>query len=578
MSSGQKNMLINTNERPLSTDINRLQAFIAQERNDIIRALVQRSYSNYEQPGVAIVASGAAATPLAATVIDGLDMNVDNAGSVLINPGVLVAWVGTPAGADDTGFEVIVDVGIQSLGQLVIAANGGGSPRCVVIECSVQSTIVEGNVSRDIRNPSTGIFAPTNVTKVTKDTLLYRVRQGTPGSPPGYVAGWLPIGLAVIQPGAALNNVDFYDVRPLHRELGASLPQYDSFFSHPIVPNSRNSVTVTGTNPFTNSDFSGQASMTIDGAKFGGPLYRNSPIAATNLANFGTTTAGVGGDDAAIRLSAENALRGASFAGFVTAKDLIVLAAWLPDLGGSVPLPRCVRYCQHIQASPTTPSRRRPYGPNGILLVTNLAEDGQIAPNGAFSNIPLLATGIGGCLGNGNGVPLAMARVQPDGVTLASSTTGFAEGMGTDANYRPVVANRTIISGSMTYSGGIDSTVITSATPVAIPNANFTIPVVAGDRLEMHFGCLVGIGNSSVSAELLIQITEDVAVSSTPTPLDTIVLIDANPHYLAHNWTYPVTKTGNLQVRLYVQSDVSHTVRVYSPTDHWGSYDLVRPL
>ena len=236
MSSGQKNMVINLNERPLSTDINRLQAFIAQERNDIIRALVQRTYSKFEQPGVSVVDSGSGAAPLPATVIDGLDMVVDNPGSVLINPGVLVAWTGPPASADDSGFVVIDDAGIQSTGQLVIAANGGGQPRCDVIECGIQSTILEGNVSRDIRNPSTGIFVPTNVTKVTKYTLLYRVWQGTPGTGPGYRAGWLPLGIAVVQPGATTAQVDFYDVRPLYREDGNSQSKLTTGGTHPIQP------------------------------------------------------------------------------------------------------------------------------------------------------------------------------------------------------------------------------------------------------------------------------------------------------------------------------------------------------
>ena len=572
MSSGNKREKINTNERAVSDDFNRMQAFIAQERNDIVSALVRRSYSEFEQPGVSVPSSGAAATPLAATVIDGLEIIVDSPGSVMISPGVLAAWNGTPGGADDTGIEVIVDPGIQSTGVLTIATNGGGSPRCDVIECRiVHDAVVEGGISRDIRNPTTGVFTPTNVDKVLKSHLEFQVRQGTPGSGPGYSAGWLPLGLAIVQPGATTSQVDFYDVRPLYRSMGNAISkEAASVVLHPIDPNLGMGYTCTVA-AIAAAVISGNADVRWDDQRFGGPLYRNSPVSVPG--NFGVTTS-AGGDYQNIILNNDNLLRGSGFS--AAADDVIVLGSWVPDLGvDGVYLPRCVRYSEgnNPANSPSLPARRRAFGPDGILLAVAYSQDAM----GLALAKTLNSAGIGGCLGKGFGVPLARVQLDAAGTSTLSKLMGGAEGIRAFQGF-PRVLNRSIDIQPISHSGGISISAETSASPTPITNGTVDIPVLAGDKVKLNIGSFYVVANGSITSSLLIVITEDFGRTSSPATTKNILLLDTVSKYITVPLAYPVTKTGTLHVALFVQSDGTHTITVASPLDDWGTYEIIRPL
>lgn len=577
MASGQKEIVINNLEKLISDDSNDMQAFRAQILSDVVQALAARSYSNWEQPGVSVPSAGAAATPMNGVVVDGLEMIVDNPGSILVSKGVMGCWNGDPATDKDSGFLLICDPGIQTLGVLTYAANSSGSPRCDVIECAIDDDqIIQEN--RDILDETTEEFTPATVDKIVKGQLKYQITQGTPGAGPGYRAGWLPIGLLVIQSGVTTGQVDFYDVRPLLRELGQSLPQHDSFFKHQVVPNVRNYVQVTGATPVANAIFDGISECSIDGVRFGGPLYRNSPLAAASIANFGLTTAD-GGDQLTIRLSTENTLRGAGFS--VAAKDTVVLAAFLPDLGGSVPLPRCVRYCQNNHAGmPTQPSRtRKPFGPNGIILAVALSQD-ALSANGVFSLIPLFSTGIAGCMGQGHGVPLTLGYVDAVGTTLGNQIDGFASGMAQDApRGRIAVKNRIVDSLQLSESGGLNSTSISSSTPSLITNSDRIISVRQNDKLHITWGPLICSANSVLNGSVQFRITEDFGLSATPVVTKEFLLPTATTVPLTFPFEYTVTKTGNLQIAMLVKSaDNSHTVQVETSMDEWGTYTLVRLL
>ena len=578
MSSGQKKEVINTNERAVSTDIDRLQDFIAQERNDIIRCLMQRSYSEFDQPGVSVVPSGAVGTPLQATVIDGLEMIVDSAGSVLITPGALVAWTGTPAGPDDTGFTVVVDAGIDSINQLVIATNSGGSPRCDVIECQVQSVTIEGNVSRDIRDPGTGLFAPQNVTKVIGSKLVYQVRQGTPGVAPGYSAGWLPLGLAIVQDGAALSQVDFYDVRPLYREWDHTSSDWnaESIAGTPADRHADSNVicNLFGPAAIASSVFAGYVDVSHNGVRFRGNLLRNSPTSQANIATFGSATQYTGGDCTGIILSAENCVRGAALS--VVANDVVALVACIPNLGGSRPLPRCVRYSQANVTNPTLPGRRVPHGTNGILLALSNSQD-VIGGTGVCANLTLNATGIAGVLGTAYGIIVALAQASTDGTQLLTQITAAGTGMGVE-NGTPAPSNRIVVASTLYHSGGVNDS-STALAPHFVANSNTVINVRAGDILEWSIGpfYLSQNTNANVGAGLQMLIEEDLGGSNSPQTGQTIVLIDDKGHMPSRTWVYPITKSGLLSLTLWTISDGTHQVNTSSVIDDWGSYKLIRP-
>ena len=336
-----------------------------------------------------------------------------------------------------------------------------------------------------------------------------------------------------------------------------------------------------GAGAIASQQITGLAETEFDGQRFGGPLYRNSPV--SGLSNFGSATAPNGGDAQEITLSSDNLLRGASFS--TIAKDTIILAAWMPKLGTSgVYLPRCVRYSEGIPTTPATPSRRRQYGPDGILLAVAYSQDALTQVVLGAPSV-LNATGIAGCLGSGYGVPIARIDVDPTGALTLAKSMGGVEGIRTYNGF-PRVLNRIVASQQLSHTGGIDSTVISSSTPSLITNTPTLIPVQAGDELDITWGPLSCLANSALNGSVQLVITEDSGVSNTPVVTKSISLPDTYFKFLTFTQKYLVTKTGNLQVSINVVSaDNTHTIQVTSLTislgtylNEWGSYTLIRPL
>jgi hypothetical protein len=219
MSSGGKQMVINTQERAVSTDINRLQAFQGAADGESWRAL-QNTYQGADDadggglyvprlvqgnPSYADVHAGLQVQPQ----IGNLNLIVSAGFARLYDPDAVPS-------TDDSQYKLVQDPGVVTVGSLVMTANASGSTRIDVIECQRSNVIVETD-SRDIFNPVTGLFAATTVTKATQSLFTYRVRLGTPGSGwPGTQTGWMPLAVASVPTGTTTNDqITFWDVRPL---------------------------------------------------------------------------------------------------------------------------------------------------------------------------------------------------------------------------------------------------------------------------------------------------------------------------------------------------------------------------
>jgi hypothetical protein len=227
MAGGPKVVVINTQERAVSTDINRLQSFASASQAEELRYLANAPMGtdDLDASGVSTSEVTTLTGPLTADVIGGLEVQPQIASlAVYVSPGSLGAIapdgsetpMGTPAQGDSSYYKVVNDLGLGSANALSMTANGSGSRRIDIIECQVTNVISETD-NRDIFNPSTGLFAATSVTKAVQAQLTYRVRLGTAGGGfPGFATGWLPLAVASVVGGATTcDQMTFWDVRPL---------------------------------------------------------------------------------------------------------------------------------------------------------------------------------------------------------------------------------------------------------------------------------------------------------------------------------------------------------------------------
>ena len=181
MASGQKRMVINTREKIISTDINRLQAFIGTQDAEELRWML---LAPADEGGAATV-SGSATTPPNAMVLNGLWARPEvGTVNLFITPGV-IAMVDpdAPPSADDSPCKIIVDDGVLLGGALVLTP-GAGSTRIDIVECSRTTQVLETD-NRDIYNPSTGLFTPASVTKAAPGWSSSTCRCATPRASTG---------------------------------------------------------------------------------------------------------------------------------------------------------------------------------------------------------------------------------------------------------------------------------------------------------------------------------------------------------------------------------------------------------
>ncbi len=327
MSSGQKTLVMNTRERALSTDINRLQAFAARDRAQLARFFFNDQRQSYLlTPGLSKQYVGGE-TPLVGDVYGGLMVDPQTT-SLLITPGELGCLFPDPdITTDDSPYMLIDDPGVQVAGLLTFTATGGGGTRVDLVECRPISTILESD-SRDIFNPATGLFSPSSVTKVQVFRLQYRLRLGTPGAGmPALAAGWLPLAVAVVTNASAdFTTVDFWDVRPLVEDRVK--PQLGSAGHYPVTSLSAGTSVSGG-----ETDLGGFSLASYNGYLAGGTIRTSTPSPGT----FGGT--GIDDGDFAF-LNLSNA--GNQESGFThAAQQLNAVVACFP-----AGLPRWVRYSQ----------------------------------------------------------------------------------------------------------------------------------------------------------------------------------------------------------------------------------------
>ena len=211
-------MIINTRERAVSTDINRLQSFMGAGLEELLRYQSLAGLNNDTEANGVSALTSSVTTPLTALIINGM-LAQPQIGStdLFIHPGVaMFTQPDAVVTSDDTFSKLIIDPGVNSPGALVLSPNAGPGDRIDVVEVQRQDVLLESS-SRDIFNTATGFFAPATVDKVKAYRGSFRIRTGTPGGGyPGNALGWLPLMVAKVPAGAATwDTCTCWDVRPL---------------------------------------------------------------------------------------------------------------------------------------------------------------------------------------------------------------------------------------------------------------------------------------------------------------------------------------------------------------------------
>jgi hypothetical protein len=272
---GFRKLRQNTQERAMSTDINRMQSFIHQDQAEIFRGMLD-AYITSDDDDFTPIEPSAVETPIRAEIINGLLVRPQSGVlSLLVDAGA-VFFMNPDAAPDESNYKFVRDLGLSVLGSLVMTANASGSTRIDVIECQINSVEATVTDSRDIFNPATGLFTPAVVTKEIKSTLTYRVRTGTPGAGfPASQSGWLPLVVASVPNGTTSNDtITFWDVRPLISDR-----KNGSFY----VPSSMNEAPrviglVDQVTNLTDARFSGIIQGgSIKGRRVGGRIRRGTP-------------------------------------------------------------------------------------------------------------------------------------------------------------------------------------------------------------------------------------------------------------------------------------------------------------
>jgi hypothetical protein len=193
---------IATRERPLSSDINNIEAMGARTLADILRYALNAKRTDESIEAVRnVVAGGLVVTP---------------AGSdVSISPGVLLLDSNSLAPTPGT-YDSTYRVGIQRTAVTLTTASPG-SETFYLIEAR-PTDVALATVSRDILDPGTGQFVPTLIPKVTETRVTFQIIAGGANAPAPSGGDWVPIAI-LRRPsgGGAVLTTDIYDIRPLPR-------------------------------------------------------------------------------------------------------------------------------------------------------------------------------------------------------------------------------------------------------------------------------------------------------------------------------------------------------------------------
>jgi len=365
VSSGFKNMVINTQERAVSSDINRLQKFQGKDFAEFFRYMLDvYSQEDLEANAIGTVPS-TMETPIRAEIING-GLVRPGVASLAISVDAMVAMFLAPdAAADESPYKYIADTG--STGTLLMTANASGSTRIDVIECSIDPAQQIVTDNRDIFDPVTGLFTASAVTKETKSVLRYRVRAGTPGAGyPGGALGWLPLAVASVPTATTTNDtITFWDVRPL-----VSDRIYQPFAITRDLPTpGKRFLVCDSLTASPQADVTGRmVGYDIGGRRVGGTIRRGTPGSDATAAVRITDTAN-------------------QTPGFAPGVNSIVYLYLVCPFG----LPRWARYND-------APSARVPRSPKGIPVVSSTSTNGltgrAAAPIGLPTSTGLLGSAV----------------------------------------------------------------------------------------------------------------------------------------------------------------------------------------
>ena len=221
--SGQRRLIFNFQERVVSDDWNRAQAFKAAALAELLRRQGAATTSSVTSGGKETAAS-AVSSPDRGVVISGLRFRPEiGTVNAFVEPGsLLVVHPEASPHPDDSPGRFINDPGKQAIDTGFQLSTAPGATRIDVVECSPYTLVTESD-SRDIYNPATGLFSPAPVDKVFRGALAYRIRTGTPGAGfPGTASGWLPLAVCSVPAAAATwDDVAVWDVRPLLADLAS---------------------------------------------------------------------------------------------------------------------------------------------------------------------------------------------------------------------------------------------------------------------------------------------------------------------------------------------------------------------
>ncbi len=284
MADGFRNLVINPQERLVSSDANRMQAFAHRDSAEFLRYLLDVTAEDDSAAGAVITEYNAVGTPMRGEIINGLLVRPVGGGLDLTVDAGLVMLLSPDAAPDESDYKYVKNAAV-SAGTLAMTANSSGSVRIDVIECQIDATPGLVTATRDVFNTITGTFAAVLLTKEKYGQLVFRVRLGTPGSGmPGSVSGWLPLAVAKVPDGTVTNDtITFWDVRPLINDRVNSVTALSAI---PQVIDLDGQLIRNGA---TDVPFTGVVHATLSGRRVGGLMRRGTPGTDADNINWGDT-------------------------------------------------------------------------------------------------------------------------------------------------------------------------------------------------------------------------------------------------------------------------------------------------
>ena len=459
MANGGKRVVFNTRERIISNDHNRLQGMLAKTHAVLQARLFNDRYAT-SLPGYASQETIGGDTPMNADVYGGLFVRVDDPTSLFIDAGVVgVVDPDSPIDLDDDPYKIIDDPGLSLGGVLTMLANSSGSARIDLVVADVVSQVLETD-SRDVFDPSTGLFTPMLVNKVIAKRLSYSIIRGTPGAGMPAFTNTIVLAVACVPDGSTLwSDVTFWDVRPLVQErsdLGVRDNIDASSAFNTVAHFDHNWEMIQNAGPGSASFMVGEAWTSYLGYQAGGLLKKSTPTAA------------MGTGDVDLDLNdAENSTNNLVYNNTTDVGAAPVFALFPNGL------PRWARYSE-LPVAGVGGSLRKPYGPRGILVSgrNTLSDKAKINAYGYCTNVAIpLSTGL---VGTADGVCLAVLYLGNLGGAWVSNATGRGKRISFSITFNArsfVLTHAGIPADTSTDSFDYPAEFITSLTSQIPPNA-----------------------------------------------------------------------------------------------------------